>query len=81
MSADRRLVAIMLSNRAARLLRLVELKAPEVVIEQERRLVGKALAEFPIDAEAARRSDEIDQQNADEVAAEEAGKGKRDASL
>lgn len=46
-----------LSERLARLARFLELKAPEIIIEQERRLIRKAIAELsPGDALAVMRA-------------------------
>lgn len=61
--ADRKLCARMLVNRSARLLRLLELQGPEPIIESERRLIARALAQFPIDAAVARYEDATDAEN------------------
>lgn len=60
---DRALCARLIASRSARLLRLLELQAPELVIEDERRLIARALAKFPIDAQCARLSDSFDAEN------------------
>jgi hypothetical protein len=59
---DRKLCAILLANRAARLVRLLDLRAPETVIEEERRLIARALAKLPVDRAASLFSDEMDAQ-------------------
>ena len=41
-----------IATRASRLLRLVQLKAPSIVIESERQLVLDAALDFPVDEEA-----------------------------
>ncbi len=41
-----------IATRASRLLRLVQLKAPSIVIEAERKLVLDAALDFPVDEEA-----------------------------
>lgn len=56
-----------LSQRAQRLFRLARLNAPEIVIEQARRLVFKSLMTFPIDPEGSKSADEV----AAAIAAEE----------
>lgn len=48
-----------MSTRAARLHRLIKLKAPSIVIEQARRLVFDSLMHFPIDDEAAKAADRV----------------------
>lgn len=53
--------ARLLHNRSKRLLRLIELGAPEIVIENERQLVLQAVLDFPVDstAQAQRRISQV----------------------
>lgn len=48
MTLTQRDVAQRLINRSARLLRLIDLSAPQVIIERERRLISDALEAWPV---------------------------------
>lgn len=49
-----------MAQRATRLHKLVKLRAPEVVIEQARRLMFDSLAAFPVDAGGSEAAERID---------------------